>query len=285
MDSKNISRYFSIAGVRVCVCAEACELFEDAGILAPFEVEPGAVDHVITCRLVDSLPAPEGELVFRDSGRKVYRNGDAFVSYIGSETAHYIRVERQGTNHAADVLRGTYRDRISEKILLTALEVESVIAQQGAILLHTAWIAHKGEAILFTAPSGTGKSTQAELWCRYRGAEVINGDRAMVRCTETSAEAVGIPFCGSSGISKNRTLPIRAVVYLTQAPQNTVTRLQGVKAFRNIWEGCSVHIWNREDVAKATDAVQRLIAAVPVYHLACTPDEAAVSALEAVLYK
>ena len=75
------------------------------------------------------------------------------------------------------------------------------------------------------------------------------------------------------------------MVYLTQAPQNTVTRLNGVKAFRNIWEGCSVHIWNREDVAKATDAVQRLIAAVPVYHLACTPDEAAVSALEAVLYK
>ena len=285
MDSKKIRRYFSIAGVCVCVCAGEDVLFENAGILAPFEVEAGDADHVIFCQLVDSLPSPEGEIVFRDSGRTVWQKDDAYISYIGSEKSPYIRVIRHGREHSAQFLRNSRWARISEKEVLTALEVEALIAGAGGLLLHTAWIAHAGEAILFTAPSGTGKSTQAELWRRSRGAEVINGDRAMVRCTETGAEAVGIPFCGSSGISKNRTLPVRAVVYLTQASRNTVTRLQGVRAFRNIWEGCSVHTWNREDVTKAMDAVQWLIASVPVYHLACTPDESAVAALEAVLYK
>lgn len=285
MDSKEVKRYFSIAGSMICVSGREEELFQDPGILAPFQVEEQPAEHTIWCEIADSLPEPGGEPIFASPERRVYQMGETHISYIGSESAPYVRVERRGTEHTARFLRSGIWERIGPKSVLIALEVESIIARAGGILLHASCIEHNGEAILFTAPSGTGKSTQGELWRQYRGADVINGDRIMVRVTETGAEAVGIPFSGSSGICKNRTLPLRAVVYLSQASHNTVTPLVGVKAFRKIWEGCSVHIWDREEVAKAMDAVRKLMVTVPVYHLECTPDEEAVAALEAVMKK
>ena len=75
-------------------------------------------------------------------------------------------------------------------------------------------------------------------------------------------------------------LPVKAIVYLGQASQTSIRRLRGTEAFRRIWEGVSVNTWNVEDVASAMDITTRVIGAVPVYHLVCTPDESAVLTLE-----
>ena len=47
--------------------------------------------------------------------------------------------------------------------------LEHLLATQRAVILHSAYIDYKGKAILFSAPSGTGKSTQAELWMDESG--------------------------------------------------------------------------------------------------------------------
>ena len=283
MGSNLMRKYYCFGGETVCISGKPEELFLEDGILAPFRVAEGPASHRLCCEIVDRLSPAEGEVVFRDAERRVYREKGGYVSCIGREESPYLRVERQGELHQAQFLHTSIRERITPKAALLALEMEAFIARSGGILLHGAWIALDGEAIVFTAPSGTGKSTQAELWRKFRGAEIINGDRVMIRVRDGVAEAVGIPFAGSSGICQNCTLPIRAVVYLSQAPRNTVLPLRGVKAFRSIWEGCSVHVWNREDVSMIIDTVQKLITAVPVYHLACTPEEAAVAALEAAM--
>ena len=53
-----------------------------------------------------------------------------------------------------------------------------------------------------------------------------------------------------------------------------------MKAFRRLWEGCSVNLWDQEDIGKATQAVVDTVSNIPVYYLACTPDERAVQLLE-----
>ena len=56
-------------------------------------------------------------------------------------------------------------------------------------------IAFQNKAILFSAPSGTGKSTQADLWQKYvRGVEIINGDRAIIGIEDNGVKAYGLPF-------------------------------------------------------------------------------------------
>ena len=61
--------------------------------------------------------------------------------------------------------------------------------------------------------------------------------------------------------------------------------LRGYEAFSRIWEGISVNTWDREDMEKATDTVMEVAKRIPVYHMPCTPDEAAVEALEQELRK
>lgn len=158
-----------------------------------------------------------------------------------------------------------------------------MIVNAHGFLLHASFIAWHGRAILFTAPSGTGKSTQAELWRSLRGAQVINGDRVAVMCTKEGILASGVPCSGSSGISRNETLPLGAVVYLSQDEQTWIKRLTGRHAFARIWEGCCVNVWNREDMALCSDSVIHVAKTVPVWHLACRPDETAVETLEAAL--
>jgi hypothetical protein len=95
--------------------------------------------------------------------------------------------------------------------------------------------------------------------------------------------ACGVPFSGSSLFCKNVTLPLAAIVYLQQAPKTTVCRLRGAEAFRRLWEGCGINNWDRADVDQVSKTLVQVLTKVPVFSLACTPDESAILALEGVL--
>ena len=74
-----------------------------------------------------------------------------------------------------------------------------------------------------------------------------------------------------------------AIVYLSQAKENRAEQLRGVSAFRKVWEGCSVNVWDREDLALASQTVLKVLDHVPVFHLACRADAQAVQTLYEVL--
>lgn len=167
--------------------------------------------------------------------------------------------------------------------LLDIANLEHMLTALGAISLHSSFITSDGQAILFSAPSGTGKSTQAALWEQYAGAEQINGDRSVIRCVDGVWTAFGFPFAGSSGIYKNRSAPIRAIVVLRQAPENTIAHLGASEAFRLLYSETAIQRWNTQGHAAAVDLLIRLSAAVPVYRLCCTPDERAVTLLQKTL--
>lgn len=167
--------------------------------------------------------------------------------------------------------------------LLDAANLEHMLTALGAVSLHSSFITHCGQAILFSAPSGTGKSTQAALWEQYAHAEQINGDRSVIRCVDGVWTAFGFPFAGSSGIYKNKSAPIRAIVVLRQAKDNTIERLGASEAFRLLYSETAIQRWNTQGHAAAVDLLIRLSAAVPVYRLCCTPDARAVELLQQTL--
>ena len=167
--------------------------------------------------------------------------------------------------------------------LFDAGSIETMISAIGAVNLHSSFIRYEGGAILFTAPSGTGKSTQAGLWEQYTDAEQINGDRSVIRCVDGVWTAFGFPFAGSSGIFRNEAAPIRAVVVLRQAAENTITRLRPGEAFRMLYSETAIQRWNDPGHTAAVDRLSLLSRTVPVYMLRCTPDERAVRLLQETL--
>lgn len=282
-----MDRIYSFAGITIRVSGPDGQMYHNETALAPFLSAKQDVDCTYEFRLVDQLSSPQGTCVFRNPTQWIYESNGTRIRYQGPLTdgssGAYLRIQRQGNYGQVQILRRDMSDFISNKTVLNSLEAEHWIVCKHGFLLHASFICQEGNAILFTAPSGTGKSTQAELWHRLRGAEQINGDRAAVTVSENGIFAWGVPFSGSSGICRNACVPLKAIVVLSQAPQTGISRLKGVKAFRSIWEGCSVNVWDQQDMDLCSRTVMEAISAVPVFHLACTPDESAVIALEQAL--
>lgn len=164
---------------------------------------------------------------------------------------------------------------------LLALERRMIGFDQ--LILHCAYLNHEGQAILFSAPSETGKSTQAGLWEQYRGSATVNGDRGLLGRQAGRWVVQGWPVCGSSGICHNQTLPVRAIVMLSQEKENRVRRLSPLEALRQVFGQITINRWNAGFTQRATDLVLELCEQVPVYHLGCTISEEAVDVLEAAL--
>lgn len=157
------------------------------------------------------------------------------------------------------------------------------LLQKRAPILHASYIDYDGRAILFAAPSQTGKSTQANLWEEYAGAEIINGDRVLLRKKDGIWNAYGYPCCGSSKICINRTLPIAAIVILKQGSENRVIPMEASDKIRSLVAGIEVYRWDLEEVEQSLDVAQEIISEVPVVQLVCRPDADAVRVLKEYL--
>lgn len=284
----NATKYYRFAGLDIAVSAEETLFYTDERRLAPFAVKAPASGYLtFHFEVVPVLPAPEGIRIVSMPNFRVYRQGDRIWRYTGpgdeEEGKAFMAVEYNGSFNRVWLLENHYSTGFGTKTVLESIAAEHLIARNNGFIFHCSFIGHKGKAILFTAPSETGKSTQAELWHEYRGARIINGDRAVVRMAEGQILAEGIPFAGSSHYCENSSLPIAAIVYLEQAPRSTIRKMKGYEAFSRIWEGVSVNTWDRMDMEQVSAVVQRITEQIPVFHMPCTPDESAVAVLEEVL--
>ena len=206
------------------------------------------------------------------------------VGYSGEKMQNgFSNANRSGSSVRIEFAE-SYRGKISAKNALEESGIFRMLAEHGGVVLHSSYIiTQRGEALLFSAPSGTGKSTQAELWRSYAGANVINGDRALVKA-ENGVTANGILFSGTSGISENITAPLRAIVLLRQSEKNEIRSVSGKEAFMRLLPQCSYYPDEEENLRLVTGILAEIISAVPVYDFGCVPDESAVSALSEVLY-
>ncbi len=165
------------------------------------------------------------------------------------------------------------------------LGFESILLDRNKLCLHASCIETPLGGILFSGVSGIGKSTQADLWCRYRDARYINGDRPILSKENNGWLAWGSPYAGSSKHYINDNTPVTAIMLLKQSRTCSLRRLTPAEAFRGIWAGLTVHTWDPAFVEKASALTIDLISAVPVFEFSCTPDENAVNALEQALRK
>lgn len=246
------------------------EFYEFGGTLFRIDSEEPLLESKYTAPFVCAgTKTPDFVITVGYSGEKM-QNGFSNANRSGSS----VRIE----------FAESYRGKISAKNALEESGIFRMLAEHGGVVLHSSYIiTQRGEALLFSAPSGTGKSTQAELWRSYAGAKVINGDRALVKA-ENGVTANGILFSGTSGISENVTAPLRAIVLLRQSEKNEIRSVSGKEAFMRLLPQCSYYPDEEENLRIVTGILAEIISAVPVYDFGCVPDESAVSALSEVLY-
>ena len=164
--------------------------------------------------------------------------------------------------------------------IMELIGIEHTLCKHKTFMLHSSYINYNGDAILFSGPSGIGKSTQADLWQDFESAEIINGDRTAISKNLGNWHAYGLPFAGSSKIYKNKTLPIKAVVILKQGKENCIRKAKPMEAFKALYSEITVNSWNKKDVETIIELVENFIKEVPIYVLSCLPNKGAVDLLK-----
>lgn len=172
---------------------------------------------------------------------------------------------------------------VSDWQIFVILPLVRLLLEQGILVLHSSYVIHKGKAILFTGDCGIGKSTQAALWEKYRLAEIINGDRSLVYCRDGKVYVGGHFHCGTSGIRKNKSAELKAIVLLSQSPENKVSVPKGIESFQKILSQCAYDVEKREEIEMVTQLVAQLVQNARILKLSCRKDHSAVEMLENVI--
>lgn len=154
----------------------------------------------------------------------------------------------------------------------------------GMIQLHASIIAMGKKGIVFLGPSGIGKTTQAELWHKYRGALLINGDVVFVQKTKDEFVGWGTPWHGSSPYCENTSVPLRAMIVLKQAPENSIRELTGFEKVSAVSNNVFYPTWLENGMELCLETLDHLLSRIPVYELSCRPDEEAVKLTEETIF-
>lgn len=261
--------------------------FHESEALAAFRTECRRAPELrLRVRAVPGLRAPAGVELNR-VGETVLTDGEGRRVRLclteGKDGLLYRVTETQPGELLAE-LAAEAAPRLGSYLLLRWLDLPGFLLEKNAVFLHASFVRWRGRAILFTGPKQIGKSTQAELWRRFRNAEVLNGDRALLRQMEGQWTACGSPFCGTSGICVNAKAPLAALVLLEQAPENRAERAGARDVLRAFLSGCS-YAASEEATRRVLDLAAAVGGAVLVLRLRCRPDEAAVACLEEALYR
>lgn len=188
----------------------------------------------------------------------------------GTESLHLI----------CRILRGNEFRFSHSRMISDHIGMETLFLKKDCLLLHAALIRWRGQGILFSAPSGTGKSTQAGLWKKYEGADILNGDRAAVRKVGGRWTAYGLPYAGSSGIYRNESAPVATVVILSQGQENRIRRLEPLEIIRYLYPETTVHFWETAFVERTLTLLTKLAGEMTCFFLECRPDREAVDVLK-----
>ncbi len=150
------------------------------------------------------------------------------------------------------------------------------ILDYDGFLMHGSAIAVDGEAFLFCAPSGTGKSTHTRLWREVFGDRVvmINDDKPIIMKKEGVFCACGTPWSGKHDLDTNIEVPLKGVVILARGNENKIEKVAPASVlgllFNQIYRPSK-----QEDYLRTIDLVDEMLAGCPVYRLSCTISEEA----------
>ena len=153
------------------------------------------------------------------------------------------------------------------------LHIEQVLLEVGAVVLHCCYTKYQGQAILFSAPSGTGKTTQGMLWKKYFGSDIINGDKAILMPVDGRWYAFGHPYHGSARECLNEAYPVKCISVVRQSPRDQVIKESPMRIVKDLYSEMTVNHWDAEAVNAALALAMDLAAKLPVVKQFCTMKE------------
>lgn len=203
-------------------------------------------------------------------------------------TEHYCR--EYLTDQQADFAVTVSEEEIEQEIAVSPYEPKPAYAESICVyraianrlplynraVFHGAVISYRGNGYLFTAPSGTGKTTHIRLWQQYvEGVDIVNGDKPILRVENGEAEAYATPYAGKERYENHGSILLNGICLLHRGEQNRIRRVTTGEVLGEIVK--QLYIPKEEEpVIKTLELLNTLMTTIPVYLLECNISEEAV---------
>lgn len=154
---------------------------------------------------------------------------------------------------------------------------EKTLKFYNGFFFHSSSLMLDGEAYVFSAPSGTGKSTHTALWRKRFGERVamINDDKPIIRKKGDIFYIYGTPWMGKADIGNNISAPLKAVEILQRGTENIARRVEPGKVFKQLLEA-TVMPADKENMSTLLGLLDEFFSTTPLFLLTCNTDDDAV---------
>ena len=205
------------------------------------------------------------------------RKPEFFVEVTGEDLVRQQAMLDQEADQEG-LRRRKFTDPFLERTVIQEKIAEKLL-EQDTLLLHGSTVAVDGQAYLFTAPCGTGKSTHTRLWREYFGdrAVMVNDDKAFLQLRRKEVLACGSPWTGKHGIGSNISVPLKGICFLQRGTENRIQKATPEKWLPELIHQCFL------PEERYFPLVQQLAQRIPLWEMSCTKDpQAAAIAYEAM---
>lgn len=216
-----------VAGMNIMFQYASRDFFDP--LVKPYVIDTGEIHHTITTHIEHTLQLPNHIILINSyATRNIYED----------ETSRYIVGKSEDGNilqyikHTLDYreidmyLSDQYKKEIVEEIeyVLSGQIFIEIALLHHVFAFHAAAVEIDNHAVLFAAPSGTGKSTHASYWLTSKDAMIINGDKPLIHVQNNQFVVSGSPWCGKEFLHRNVTVPLHAIVLLERG-NNTIKQV------------------------------------------------------------
>ena len=172
--------------------------------------------------------------------------------------------------HEEGLRRRVFTDPFLERAAIQRQIAEQLLSR-GVLLLHGSAVAVDGKGYLFTARTGTGKSTHTRLWRQVFGdrAVMINDDKPFVRVSHAGIFLCGAPWSGKHGLDTNLAVPLAGICILERGAENTITPADPAFALPFLAHQCQLPRAG-EDLPRFHKLLQTLTDTAPLWRMQCT---------------
>lgn len=221
-------------------------------------------------------------IVIENSGDKTEQRAEKYLYDYDGEPDFKLRLEENQIHYLyekylekhkytedefslLDFMHGFYGTGFSHKIL-----------EHNGCVLHSSAVAVDGNAYLFSAHSGTGKSTHTSLWLEYfkDKAVIINDDKPCIREVDGELYVYGTPWSGKYDMSINNKFKLKAITFISRSDENWIIETSKAEAI-SLFLTQSYKPKDKEHMDLLLNMINKIFSKVKIYKMGCNISEEA----------
>ena len=244
-------------------------IFEDLFINAKKYIEEGSPKYIVNSKIINDVIIDK-KLTLNSKYYDLYELEDKSIYQVQKDENNKIvgTINYKGNLIEIGLIDNSY---ISE-YLLSQYVMAYIAKENNAIFMHGSSLVYKNKGIIFTAKSGTGKSTHSRLWQKYEDSLVLNDDKNLIKIKDDKLYLYPSFWSGKHRLDNNIISTLDAIVFLYQSKENVIRKLSKKEAFKLLLTQISslnydnLDLWNN-----ITDKLLNL----PCYYLGCNMEKEA----------